>query len=386
MTATCLSQHSVSKVQALITVIVVPQEGFSYTQQSLDSIYQHTKIPFELVYVDVNSPRHIQKYLERAATQKGFTLLRCAHFLSPNQARNLGLSQVTTDYVVFIDNDIHVSPGWLEHLWQCAQETNAAVGCPLICLGKPLHDRIYLAGGEARIFMDIKDGQVRRRLHEEHFLANRSAAAIKSHLNRRSCKFVELNCTLVRREIFDHVGCLDEKLLGTQEAMDFCLRINQTGNLMICEPASVVTHVPQTAYHWSNLAYFMLRWSDTWEVKSLTYFQQKWDLDTDSYFLHRYKQVGHRRHREFLSPLRWLTKNPKFSWLENLAIGLEQWFNQIITHRHARLSSTIVKKLTPTAAASPNQKIPVKQPLQQSALNRPSTPQQLSQPHLIPHS
>ena len=190
---------------------------------------------------------------------------------------------------------------------------------------------------------------------------------------------------MVRREIFDHVGFLDEKLLGTQEAMDFCIRINQIGKLMICEPASVVTYVQQTAYHWSNLAYFMLRWSDTWEVKSLIYFQQKWDLDTDSYFLHRYKQVGHRRHREFLYPLRWLTKNPKFSWLEHLAIGLERWFNQIITNRHARLSSIIVKKLAPIAS-SPDQKNAVKQQLQQSALNRHhSTSQQLSQPHLIPH-
>ncbi|MEM8614948.1 MAG: glycosyltransferase family A protein, partial [Cyanobacteria bacterium P01_H01_bin.105] len=108
--------------QPAITIVVVPRERFSYTQQSLESIYQYTHLPFELIYVDGGSPRPVQQYLSQAAIEKDFTLLRTEHFLAPNQARNLGLSQVTTDYVLFIDNDVHVAHGWLEQLWQCAQE------------------------------------------------------------------------------------------------------------------------------------------------------------------------------------------------------------------------------------------------------------------------
>ena len=387
MTATMLAPRTATRapLPASITIVVAPRENFGYTQQSLESIYQYTHLPFELVYVDAGSPKHIHKYLVREATRLGFTLLRTEHFLAPNQARNLGLSQATTDYVVFIDNDIHVSAGWLEKLWQCAQETEATVVCPLTCIGKPLHNRIHLAGGEDRIFMDIKGDQIRRRLYEKRFLVNRSAAAIKHQLYRRSCEFAELHCLLVKRDIFEQIGYLDEKLLGSQEDMDFCLNVNRAGGQMFCEPTSVVTHVPSTSYRWSDLAYFMLRWSDMWEVESLMHFQQKWDLDMDQYFMHRYKQLGHRRHQTVLYPLlRQLTGGSTIAWLETFAIGLERWFNQVITDRYRQRPKNTVRKLTP-ATTSPTRKSLVKQKLRLSALKQHSAPVRLSQPHLISH-
>lgn len=356
MTATLLSTSATGSTapRPSITIIVAPREGFSSTKQSLESIYKYTQVPFNLVYVDAGSPRHIQKYLQRTATKRGFTLLRTEHYLSPNQARNLGLSQVTTDYVVFVDNDIHVSAGWLEKLWQCAQETDAAVVCPITCIGKPLHDRIYFAGGEVRIFMDAKGSQIRRRLYENRFLVNRSVASIKHQLYRRSCELTELRCALIRRTVFNHIGCLDEQLLGTQEDIDFCLRINRLGGRIYCEPAARVTHVPRIPGR-SDLAYFMLRWSDAWEVESLMHFQQKWDLDMDDYFLQRYRQLGYYRRQALLYPLlHCLVGERPMSWLKNLALGLERWLNQQIVDRHARLQDMTVTKFVPTLKTASN--------------------------------
>ncbi|MBE9068392.1 glycosyltransferase family 2 protein [Leptolyngbya cf. ectocarpi LEGE 11479] len=368
--ATRLTTSAAPALKPSITIVVAPRERFSYTQQSLESIYKYTNIPFDLVYIDAGSPKHIQNYLFRAAAKRRFTLLRTDNFLAPNQARNLGLSQVTTDYVVFIDNDIHVSPGWLEKLWQCAQETDAAVVCPLTCVGKPLHNHIHLAGGEVRIFMDAKGDQIRRRVYKKTFLANRSAAAIKHQLYRRACEFAELNCVLIKRDIFEHIGPLDEQLLSTQDDIDFCLSVNRAGGQMYCEPAAVVTHVSPVSYRWSDLAYFMLRWSDIWEVESLMHFQQKWDLDMDDYFLQRYKQLGYRRHRAFLYPLlRQLTGGRAVPWLETITMGLERWFNQVIADRHGQLPNNTVYRLTPTATRGVCQ-TSTPQKLQRLALKR----------------
>jgi hypothetical protein len=49
--------------QPEVTLVVVPRERYSYTRESLESIYRHTSYPFDLVYVDGNSPEHIQDYL-----------------------------------------------------------------------------------------------------------------------------------------------------------------------------------------------------------------------------------------------------------------------------------------------------------------------------------
>lgn len=134
--------------KAKVTLIVVPRERFSYTCESLESIYQCTKYLFDLVYVDGNSPEHTKNYLAQKADEKQFKLVRTEHYLAPNQARNIGLQHIDkeTEYVVFVDNDIHVSPGWLEKLVNCAESESAAVVCPLVCIGKNLHSKIHLAG------------------------------------------------------------------------------------------------------------------------------------------------------------------------------------------------------------------------------------------------
>ena len=133
----------------IITLIVVPRERFSYAQKSLDSLYDHTQIPFKLVYVDGKSPRGLRRSLEQQSIEKGFKLIRTEQYLYPNQARNIGLQYADTKYVAFVDNDVIVSPGWLRSLVQCAEETDAAIVGPLMCQHEPVHQEIHFAGGES---------------------------------------------------------------------------------------------------------------------------------------------------------------------------------------------------------------------------------------------
>jgi glycosyltransferase involved in cell wall biosynthesis len=104
--------HALQIADPRVTVVVVPRERFALVPQTLERIYAHTDIPCELVCLDGGSPGRIRRYLEGQARVRGFRLVRTDHFLSPNQARNLGLREVCTPYVVFIDNDVVVEPGW----------------------------------------------------------------------------------------------------------------------------------------------------------------------------------------------------------------------------------------------------------------------------------
>ena len=137
-----------------VTLVVVPRERFSCARRSLESIFKHTKMPFNLIYIDGNSPKSVRHYLESEACSKKFDLIRTESYLSPNVSRNIGLTHVQTEYLVFIDNDVVVSEGWLEDLLKCAEETNAAVVTPLICQGEPVHEFVHCTGGEARIITD----------------------------------------------------------------------------------------------------------------------------------------------------------------------------------------------------------------------------------------
>lgn len=321
--------------QPKVTLVVVLRERFSYTCESLESIYQNTRYPFSLVYVDGNSPEKTKQYLAKQAEIKQFELIRTEKYLSPNQARNIGLKHVETEYVVFVDNDIHAAAGWLEKLVKCAEETSAAVVCPLVCIGKNLHSKIHLAGGEARIILEVKKDQMRRKVHEKHYYVNRPVAEVKDQLQRQECEFAEFHCMLVRTDIFKRIGLLDEKLLSTREHIDFSMTVTNANEKIYCEPNSVVTYVPDSGFEWSDLTYFMLRWSDAWEVASLKHFRKKWDVTKkDKYFQKRYKRLGYRRHQALLRPfakkLAFGTYQP---WLEKALISLERKLNHYITRR-----------------------------------------------------
>ncbi|MEM8831100.1 MAG: glycosyltransferase [Cyanobacteria bacterium P01_G01_bin.19] len=319
-----------------VTLVVVPRERFSYTRESLESIYQHTKYPFDLVYVDGNSPEKTQNYLRSQAEAKQFELVRTEHYLSPNQARNIGLQYVDTEYVVFVDNDVHVAAGWLTKLVECAESESATVVCPLVCIGKDLHSKIHLAGGEAHIYLEVKDDHKQRKVHEKHYFVNRPVADVKDKLVRRECQFAEFHCMLVRRDIFDTIGLLDEKLLSTREHIDFSMSVTNAGGKIYCEPDSVTTYVPDSGFEWSDLTYFMLRWSDAWEIASLKHFRKKWDVTKkDKYFKKRYKRLGYRRHQALLRPFaRKLAFGSHQPWLEQTLIAGERKLNSYISSRH----------------------------------------------------
>ena len=264
---------------ALVTIVVVPRERFSIAPHSLESIYQHTTGAFELVYVDGASPRAVSRWLDQAATQYGFRLLRTRQYLMPNQARNIGLAEVKTKYVVFIDNDVIVWPGWLEPLIECAEETGAWAVGPVICIGKPGEVCIHVTHGE----LHITESHGRRELDEEMCHINEHYHDIKHQLIRAPCDFVEFHCMLARRDAFERVGNLDEKIMTTREHIDFCLAIEKAEGTVFFEPTSCVTHVPPWhSFSYLDLPYYLLRWNDKWAYESVQHFVRKWGLPDDT--------------------------------------------------------------------------------------------------------
>ncbi len=338
----------------IVTIVVVPRERFSYTRQSLESIYQNTEFPFKLVYVDGNSPQPIKEYLEAQAQQKDFELIRTDYYLYPNQARNLGLAKVDTKYVVFADNDIVVQPGWLKALVDCSEESNAAVVGPLMCQYEPLHAEIHCAGGESRIVVDVKG---RRRMREKMYKQGHETAKMRSQMQRCETELCEFHCMLVRTNIFEELGYFDEEMLNTKEHIDFCMGVMEAGYKVYFEPDSLVTYVPAVPLQWSDLHYYMLRWSNDWETKSLLRMRQKWDLAEDSYFKQKEKALGWRRRDTILNPvvdkLTFGTKNRflrKLVMFGMLAPG-EKALNYYLTSRHEQIAKKQKQKQTPVKQA-----------------------------------
>jgi GT2 family glycosyltransferase len=317
-----------------VTIVVVPRERFSCTQASLESIYEHTNFPFKLVYVDGNSPAKVRHYLEKMAREKDFTLVRTDYYLSPNRARNIGLNYVDTEYVVFFDNDVVVTPGWLEALVNCAEKTSAAVVGPLMCEKEPLHQRIHFAAGECHIVTDING---KRHLREKMYKQGQQVSEVFSQLQRTPTELTEFHLMLARKEICDRVGGFDEQMLNTKEHLDFCMMVTEVGGTIYFEPTSIATYVPGPPLEWTDMHFFMLRWSDAWTLASLNRLQQKWNLADDGYFKNKYKKLGWRRKNTIVKPIgKSLTFGIGYKPLKELLFIWEKVLNRYLTNAYDR--------------------------------------------------
>ncbi|MEM6598811.1 MAG: glycosyltransferase [Cyanobacteria bacterium P01_D01_bin.36] len=323
----------------LITIVVVPRERFSYAQLSLESLYENTTIPFDLVYIDGNSPGPERRFIQQYSQEKGFKLIRTEHYLWPQRARNLGLAEVKTPYVVFVDNDVVVQPGWLRIMLECSQKTNATVVGPLMCHEEPIHEIVHFAGGESRVVTDIKE---RRHLREKMYLQGKAVKDVLPRLEQCETELCEFHCMLVKMDVFDELGAFDESILNTKEHVDFCMNVAALGRTVYFEPDSIVTYVPGPTLAWRDLHYYMLRWSNAWELVSLARLQEKWNLCEDGYFKHKYKALGWRRRDAILQPMLdkiGLTNRrslPNKLMMYGLLAPIEVALNKVLTRQYAK--------------------------------------------------
>jgi GT2 family glycosyltransferase len=275
------------------TVVVAPREQFRVTRPALESIFAHTEVPYKLVYIDGASPAPVQRYLKLRAQQRRFTLIRTEHYISPMEARALALPHVDTEYVCFVDNDVLVTRGWLDRLVRCADETGAWAVGPLYCNEEPARGLIHMAGGQAHILEE----NGRRSFFEEHRFPQRLIRDVQAHLRREPTELVEFHCKLLRTETFDKFGLQDPRYLSCTESLDLCLQLREAGYPVYLEPSAVVSNLQPPPMLWSDLSFYLLRWSDAWNRISLKCFRDRWDLPADDWWIgdHYRWLTSHRR-------------------------------------------------------------------------------------------
>lgn len=344
---TTAGQKATAGQRPRATLIVTPRERFGVAKESLESIYAATDEPFDLVYVDGAGPTDLGEWIGAMAAEHGFRHIRTDRFLSPNEARNIGIKASTTDYVVFIDNDVIVAPGWLSRLVQTADESGADVVAPLTCQGLPLHQEIHQAGAIVTEDLDsfLATPPGKRIMRETMFLQGQPVSAAPPEAVETQC--CEFHCALARRSVFDRVGLLDEEMLATKEHVDFCLAVLSTGGKVLLEPRSIVTYLfPNRARPITpdDREYFLVRWSDDWQLRSLDRLAEKWGLVPDQPYLSDRRRSTHWRYNEGLvKPM--VRKLPMTDKSEFLRKAARRVIAEAIAIRGAALTQSVNRQM-----------------------------------------
>ncbi|MDO8658014.1 MAG: glycosyltransferase family 2 protein [Candidatus Levybacteria bacterium] len=219
-----------------ISIVVLNYNGIDDTKKCLESLIKTSYPNFEIIVVDNGSTYNEAGILEKTYRDKRIKFVRFSKNLGFSGGNNKILKDLKSKYVVLLNNDTEVPPGWLFPLVKAMEKDNSiAIAQPKILWlkNKKYFDYAGASGGfidifgypftRGRIFDTIEKDSDQYNLKCDIFWA--SGAAM-----------------IIRRNVLDKVGFFDEMLFNYMEEIDLCFRVHRAGFRIICEPKSYIYH------------------------------------------------------------------------------------------------------------------------------------------------
>ncbi len=209
---------------SLVSIVILTCNQLEYTKLCVDSLKRYTSHPYELIFVDNGSDDGTPEYLKTIA---GAKVIENAENLGFPKACNQGIEVATGDYILLLNNDVILTDQWLERLVACAN-SDAKIG-----IVGPMTNNI---SGQQR------DEHVQySSIEEMHHYAQLFHE--KNRGNWLDCPRIVGFCMLVKREVVEKIGTLDERFgKGNFEDDDYCLRAHQAGYRTVIAGDAFIHH------------------------------------------------------------------------------------------------------------------------------------------------
>jgi hypothetical protein len=261
-----------------VTIVMSFRERWGLTLQSIESIASHTSAPFELWLLDSGMPQALRQALDEAGQAIQFKVIDIGPDAWPNHGRAQVAPEIATPYAVFIDNDVLVESGWLDHLVACAEETGAGIVGPLYLWGSDgTAHQIHMAGGN----LVIEEEAGRKVMRESHRHFKVPLADVESSLVREPCGFAEYHCMLMRREVFASPDVFDPDIVALHDHIHASLIAKGLGFDTWLEPKARVNYLAFAPWDLGSLPRFRQRWSQEAGERSLQKFMARWQVIDD---------------------------------------------------------------------------------------------------------
>ncbi len=199
------------------------------TSQCIESIIAYTEFPYRLIIVDDASDSATKEYLEGLSHDTRiaeYFLIRNQTNLGATKSFNRGMQASTAGYVLLLNNDTVVTPGWLSEMIEVARKDSR------IGIVNPASNNLgqHVPAGKDL----IEYAKKRRKKHKGESIEMATAVGF---------------CYLMKRQVLDSVGFWNEQYgLGYFEETEHCIRAHKAGFRIVMAKASYVYHYEKSSF------------------------------------------------------------------------------------------------------------------------------------------
>lgn len=253
--------------QPLVSIIIPTRDAMDLVRTCVTSIFNLTTYKnFEILLVDngstdVEALRYFGE-LERAHANLRVILdNRPFNFSALN---NNAVKHATGELIALLNNDTEIiSPDWLSELVSIAiQKNTGVVGAKLYYPNNNLqHGGVILGLGANKVAG-----------HMHHNIAKTNYGYYGRAILTQEISAVTAACLVVRKDIYEEVGGLDENLEVAFNDVDFCLKVREAGYRNIWTPHAELYHYESISRGHEDSPEKKVRFE-----KETRYMQERWE-------------------------------------------------------------------------------------------------------------
>lgn len=258
-----------------ITFVILTWNSEAYIEKCICSLLSISAIDIKIYVVDNGSNDHtvpILLALHDRLVDDCLELICLDHNQGVTKPRNMALKRAlvdsgTQDYICVLDSDTEVNEPALRALLQCLN-ADPSIGI----IGPRMHSADGTVQQSARNIPTLQEKLLKvlpsRRCHE---LGNRMQGIDCATVDQLiPVGYLQAACWIMRPNVLNQIGLLDEAFYYAPEDVDFCIRAWKDGlRVMYCPQASII-------HHWQRLSRKKLLSKHNWEhLKGLLYMYRK---------------------------------------------------------------------------------------------------------------
>ena len=252
-------------IKSHISIITLTYNQLEYTQKFIESIFNYTE-DFELIIVDNNSTDGTRAYLNKLKNKHSNikVILNGENYGFP-KAINQALNIANGKFIVLTNNDIIVTQNWLDKLVSVAESD----------------DNIGIVGPISNFVSGVQLDQNAKYNSIEQMHKYSDKVSQQNKGEKKEFPRVAFLCTLIKKEVIDKIGGLDERFSpGNFEDDDFCLRAQLAGFKTVIAKDVFIHHYGSVSFKAKGENEYAKRLETNKNI-----FIQKWGTDPEGIWL-----------------------------------------------------------------------------------------------------